>query len=94
MQEAVPAGVGAMAIVGLEPEPLATLCAGASDASTQVSIANENGGGQIVVAGHTDAVHRLVAAAKAARARAILLNVSAPFHCSLMSPAAERIAAS
>jgi [acyl-carrier-protein] S-malonyltransferase len=94
MQEAVPSGVGAMAaIVGLESEPLATLCNEASDASTQVSIANENGGGQIVVAGHADAVHRLVAAAKAARARAILLNVSAPFHCSLMSPAAERVAA-
>jgi [acyl-carrier-protein] S-malonyltransferase len=94
MQEAVPAGVGAMAaVVGMEAEPLATLCAEASDAQAQVSIANENGGGQIVVAGHSEAVHRLVAAAKAARARAILLNVSAPFHCSLMAPAAERVAA-
>ena len=65
----------------------------ASDASTQVSIANENGGGQIVVAGHAAAVQRLVAAVKAAKARAIVLNVSAPFHCSLMSPAAERVAA-
>jgi [acyl-carrier-protein] S-malonyltransferase len=94
MQEAVPAGLGAMAaVVGLEAEPLGVLCAEASDTQAQVSIANENGGGQIVVAGHAQAVHRLIAAAKAARARAILLNVSAPFHCSLMLPAAERVAA-
>jgi len=94
MQEAVPAGVGAMAaIVGMESEPLTTLCAEASDVDAQVSIANENGGGQIVVAGHAAAVQRLVAAVKAAKARAIVLNVSAPFHCSLMSPAAERVAA-
>ena len=94
MQEAVPAGVGAMAaIVGMESEPLTTLCAEASDGDAQVSIANENGGGQIVVAGHAAAVQRLVVAAKAAKARAILLNVSAPFHCALMQPAAERVAA-
>lgn len=94
MQEAVPAGLGAMAaVVGLEAAPLAALCAEASDARGQVDIANENGGGQIVVAGHAEAVTRLIAAAKAQRARAILLNVSAPFHCSLMRPAAERVAA-
>ncbi len=94
MQEAVPAGVGAMAaVVGLEAEPLEALCAEASAPAAQVTIANENGGGQIVVAGHAEAVARLVAAVKAARARAILLNVSAPFHCSLMQPAAERVAA-
>jgi len=46
-----------------------------------------------VVAGHADAVGRLVAEVKAARGKAILLNVSAPFHCSLMQPAAERLAA-
>jgi [acyl-carrier-protein] S-malonyltransferase len=94
MQEAVPAGLGAMAaVVGLAAAPLAALCAEASDAAGQVDIANENGGGQIVVAGHASAVARLVAAAKAQRARAILLNVSAPFHCALMRPAAERVAA-
>ena len=93
MQDAVPAGVGAMAaIVGLEPQQVETLCAAASDSDAQVSVANENGGGQLVVAGHTPAVERLVVAVKSARGRAILLNVSAPFHCSLMQPAAARLA--
>ncbi len=94
MQEAVPAGLGAMAaIVGLEPEQVEALCVEAGTADAQVSVANENGGGQLVVAGHAQAVARLVALAKAARARAIPLQVSAPFHCSLMQPAAERVAA-
>lgn len=93
MQEAVPAGIGAMAaIVGLEAEKLEALCVQHSSADDQVSIANENGGGQLVVAGHTAAVQRLVAEVKASRGKAILLNVSAPFHCSLMQPAAERLA--
>ena len=94
MQEAVPAGVGAMAaIVGVEAATLEALCLEHSAAGDQVSIANENGGGQLVVAGHSAAVQRLVAAVKANRGKAILLNVSAPFHCSLMQPAAERLAA-
>lgn len=93
MQEAVPAGVGAMAaIVGLEAERLAALCEQHSASGEQVSIANENGGGQLVVAGHSAAVNRLVADVKASRGKAILLNVSAPFHCALMQPAAERLA--
>ena len=93
MQEAVPAGVGAMAaIVGIEAERLAALCEQHSATGEQVSIANENGGGQLVVAGHSAAVQRLVADVKASRGKAILLNVSAPFHCALMQPAAERLA--
>ncbi len=94
MQDAVPAGVGAMAaIVGLEPAKVEAMCADLSGPDAQVGVANENGGGQLVVAGHSAAVHRLVAEVKAIRGKAILLNVSAPFHCGLMRPAAERLAA-
>lgn len=94
MQAAVPAGVGAMAaIVNVPAEDLEARCLAASREGSAVTIANENGGGQLVVAGHADAVGRLVAEVKAARGKAILLNVSAPFHCSLMQPAAERLAA-
>jgi [acyl-carrier-protein] S-malonyltransferase len=57
-----------------------------------LSPANENGGGQIVVAGHTDAVARLVALVGERKGRAIPLNVSAPFHCALMQQAADRLA--
>lgn len=93
MQAAVPAGVGAMAaVIGMEPASLEALCLSCSSESAQVSPANENGGGQIVVAGHSSAVGDLVAQAKAQGARAIPLRVSAPFHCSLMQPAAERLA--
>lgn len=93
MQAAVPAGVGAMAaIINVPAEDLEARCAAASREDSAVTIANENGGGQLVVAGHADAVGRLVAEVKAARGKAILLNVSAPFHCSLMQPAAERLA--
>jgi [acyl-carrier-protein] S-malonyltransferase len=57
-----------------------------------LSPANLNGAGQVVVAGHADAVERLVALAKGRRARAQLLSVSAPFHCALMAPAADGVA--
>lgn len=94
MQAAVPAGVGAMAaIVNVPADELAARCAAISGEGGVVSIANENGGGQLVVAGHADAVARLVAEVKAARGKAILLNVSAPFHCALMQPAADAVAA-
>jgi [acyl-carrier-protein] S-malonyltransferase len=94
MQDAVPAGVGAMAaIIGLEVDELERLCAQASTAEAVVSPANENGGGQIVVAGHAAAVERLSDLAHEADARAIPLKVSAPFHCALMQPAADRLAA-
>jgi [acyl-carrier-protein] S-malonyltransferase len=94
MQAAVPAGVGAMAaIVNVPADDLAAQCAALSGEGGVVSIANENGGGQLVVAGHSEAVARLVAQVKAARGKAIMLNVSAPFHCALMQPAADRVAA-
>jgi len=96
MQDAVPAGTGAMAaVIGLAPAELEALCAEAAPADGRVEVvapANENGGGQIVVAGHAGAVDRLVALAKSRKAKAIPLKVSAPFHCALMQPAADRLA--
>jgi len=95
MQAAVPAGVGAMAaIFGIDPASLEDLCAqiNGDGAGEIVSPANENGGGQVVVAGHTGAVARLVAKVKESGGKVIQLNVSAPFHCSLMAPAAARLA--
>ncbi len=92
MQESVPAGQGGMAaIIGMDAEALEALCEQAAEGEV-LSPANENGGGQIVVAGHQAAVTRLVALAKSQQARAIPLKVSAPFHCALMQPAAERLA--
>lgn len=92
MQEAVPVGVGAMAaILGVEPEILAALCEEAAQGEV-VSPANFNSPGQIVIAGHTGAVNRAIELAKAKGYRkAMLLPVSAPFHCSLMMPAGERL---
>ena len=94
MQEAVPVGTGAMAaILGLDKEKLETVCVQASE-NQVVAPANFNSGGQIVIAGHAEAVDRAVALAKAEGAkRAMLLPVSAPFHCPLMTPAGERLAA-
>jgi len=92
MQEAVEPGVGAMAaIIGAQLDELEAVCAEVAGEEI-VAPANENGGGQTVVAGHAGAVARLVAAAKERRWRAIPLKVSAPFHCSLMAPAAARLA--
>jgi [acyl-carrier-protein] S-malonyltransferase len=93
MQEAVPAGVGAMAaIVGLDAATVAAACAEAAQGEV-VSPANLNGGGQIVIAGHKAAVVRASDAMKAKGAKmAKLLAVSAPFHCGLMQPAADRLA--
>src|ERR1035437_3728550 len=92
MQEAVPVGTGAMAaILGLAPEQVEELCR-ASAQGEVLSPANFNSPGQIVIAGHTAAVRRAVEAAPAAGAkRAVLLPVSAPFHCALMRPAQERL---
>jgi [acyl-carrier-protein] S-malonyltransferase len=94
MQEAVPAGVGAMAaILGLAADEVLAACRESAGAEV-VSPANLNGGGQVVIAGHKAAVERACAAAKARGAkRAVPLAVSAPFHCALMQPAAERLAA-
>jgi [acyl-carrier-protein] S-malonyltransferase len=93
MQEAVPVGVGAMAaILGLDAEVVARACADAGDGGV-VSPANLNAPGQVVIAGHHEAVARAIERAKALGAkRVILLAVSAPFHCSLMSPAEDRLA--
>lgn len=93
MQEAVPAGTGAMAaILGLEDAQVIEACAGAAQGQV-VSAVNFNSPGQVVIAGHAAAVERAMEAAKAMGAkRALPLPVSAPSHCALMQPAAERLA--
>lgn len=93
MQEAIPEGAGAMAaVLGLENDRVEELCARFSG-KLIAEVANINAPGQVVVAGDTEAVDQLIVEAKEAGAqRTILLNVSAPFHCSLMQPAAERLA--
>jgi [acyl-carrier-protein] S-malonyltransferase len=92
MQEAVPLGVGAMAaILGVESEILAEICLEAAQGEI-VSPANFNSPGQIVIAGHAGAVARVIEIAKNRGFRkTMLLPVSAPFHCSLMAPAGERL---
>jgi [acyl-carrier-protein] S-malonyltransferase len=93
MQEAVPVGQGAMAaILGLDEAGVARACQEAAEGEV-VSPANLNAPGQIVIAGSAAAVARAGERAKALGAkRAIPLQVSAPFHCALMDPAAERLA--
>jgi [acyl-carrier-protein] S-malonyltransferase len=93
MQAAVPVGVGAMAaLLGLEFEPAVAIAAEAAQGQV-CQAANDNGGGQVVVSGDKAAVERAVEIAKAKGARrAMLLPVSAPFHCSLMQPAADVMA--
>jgi [acyl-carrier-protein] S-malonyltransferase len=93
MQEAVPAGVGAMAaILGLDAEGVVAACAEAAQGQV-VEPVNFNTPEQIVIAGHREAVARAIDAATARGAkRGVLLPVSAPFHSSLMRPAAERLA--
>lgn len=94
MQDAVPVGTGAMAaLMGLDAAGTRSVCAQASAPGEPVEPANFNGAGQIVISGHAAAVDRAIALAKPAGAkRAVKLAVSAPFHCSLMKPAAERLA--
>ena len=93
MQEAVPVGTGAMAaILGLDQETLERVCQDAAQGQV-VSPANFNSAGQVVIAGNTEAVDRAMSLAKENGAkRALPLPVSAPFHCSLMIPAGERLA--
>ncbi|HEY3307327.1 MAG TPA: ACP S-malonyltransferase [Desulfuromonadaceae bacterium] len=93
MQEAVPVGVGAMAaILSIDKDALIEICAEAAQGEV-VSPANFNSPGQIVIAGHATAVNRAIEVAKGKGFRkAMLLPVSAPFHCALMKPAAERLA--
>ena len=90
MQQAVPAGAGAMAVVlGLETQAVRELCEVAGEGGT-VSPANYIGSGQVVIAGAKPAVARAMALAKERGAKRVLdLSVSAPFHCELMQPAAE-----
>jgi [acyl-carrier-protein] S-malonyltransferase len=94
MQQAVPVGEGAMAaILGLDRAAVEEACRAAAEGQV-VSPANVNGPGQIVIAGHSAAVERAMWACKSAGAkRAVRLAVSAPFHCALMRPAQERLAA-
>ena len=92
MQEAVPEGVGAMAaLLGLEPDTVETICLDAAEGEV-VSPANFNSPGQVVIAGHSGAVERAMRLAGERGARkAVPLPVSAPFHCSLMQPAEDRL---
>jgi len=92
MQEAVPAGVGAMAaLLGIELPTVLSVCERAAQGQV-VAPANLNSQMQIVIAGHQEAVERAISLAKESGAkRAILLQVSAPFHCSLLKPAEERL---
>ena len=103
MQAAVAPGVGAMAaLLGVEMDQAAAICAAAAiwrrdgepDLQQVVQAANDNGGGQVVISGHREAVERAIEVAKAQGVkRAMLLPVSAPFHCALMRPAADEMAA-
>lgn len=92
MQQAVPEGVGAMAaIMSLDEDAVRAACADAAQGEV-VQAVNFNAPGQVVIAGHKDAVARAIAACKARGAkRAMNLPVSAPFHSSLMQPAGERL---
>lgn len=93
MQEAVPAGVGAMsAIIGLDNDAIAKACEEAAQGQV-VSPVNFNSPGQVVIAGNKEAVERANALCKAAGAkRALPLPVSVPSHCALMKPAADKLA--
>jgi [acyl-carrier-protein] S-malonyltransferase len=93
MQKAVPVGMGAMAaLLGLDYDAARAVAAEAAQGEV-CQAANDNGAGQVVVSGHKSAVERAVEIAKSKGAkRAMLLPVSAPFHCALMQPAAEVMA--
>ncbi|WP_131193953.1 ACP S-malonyltransferase [Lichenihabitans psoromatis] len=92
MQAAVPAGVGAMAaLLGTDAEQAGAIAADAAEGDV-CDIANDNGGGQVVLSGHAAAIDRAIALAKQRGVkRAVLLNVSAPFHCGLMRSAADKM---
>ena len=98
MQKAVPAGEGAMAaLLGADMKQAEEICAEAAmapDGTKQcVEPANDNGGGQVVISGHKAAVERAIEISKTKGVRrAMLLPVSAPFHCALMAPAADAMA--
>ena len=94
MQEAVPKGTGAMAaVIGLDDDKIEAVCTQvAADTGLVIEAVNYNAPGQLVIAGHADAVEASLPVLKEAGAkRALPLPVSAPFHCALMQPAAERL---
>ena len=94
MQEAVPQGTGAMAaVIGLDDDKIEAVCARvATDTGCVIEAVNYNAPGQLVIAGHVEAVEACLPLMKEAGAkRALTLPVSAPFHCALMEPAAERL---
>ncbi len=92
MQQAVPVGVGAMAaLMGLEPDVVKAVASEAAQGEV-CDVANDNAPGQIVVSGNKAAVERAVEIAKGKGSRAMMLQVSAPFHCKLMQPAADVMA--
>ncbi|MFU8855618.1 MAG: ACP S-malonyltransferase [Deferrisomatales bacterium] len=95
MQEAVPLGTGSMAaILGLEADRVRSICVEVTRDGAVVEMANDNSPGQAVISGHVAAVEEASRRMKEAGAkRAVPLPVSAPFHCSLMAPAGERLAA-
>ena len=93
MQQAVPLGSGAMAaVIGGELRAIEAACVQARGEQV-CSVANSNSPSQVVIAGNTDAVDRAIELLKGVAKRVIKLNVSAPFHCSLMKPAQEKLAA-
>ena len=101
MQKAVPVGIGAMAaLLGIDIDQARDIASAASEIDEATgeqricAAANDNAPGQVVVSGHKSAVERAIAiAAERGFKRSILLPVSAPFHCSLMPPAADAMAA-
>ncbi|MBB2202984.1 ACP S-malonyltransferase [Gluconacetobacter tumulisoli] len=102
MQKAVPAGEGGMAaLIGVDLDQARDICAeaailrveGQPERTETIEVANDNGGGQIVISGRIAAVERAIGIARGRGVkRAVLLPVSAPFHCSLMAPAADAMA--
>jgi len=95
MQEAVPAGLGGMsAVLGLDAPIVEHHCRNASDDSARVWSSNDNCPGQVVISGHLAAIERVTTPLQQAGARRVSpLKVSAPFHCPLMKPVADRLAA-
>jgi len=91
MQQAVPVGVGSMAaIIGMDLDQVQEIAQEASQADNICEVANDNSVGQIVISGHKEAIEKAVALATEKGAKkAVILPVSAPFHCSLMAPAAK-----
>jgi [acyl-carrier-protein] S-malonyltransferase len=94
MQQAIPLGVGAMAaIVGLTDEQVRDICIQSSNSQEEVTPANYNAIGQVVIAGHTSAVLRAIQLAESMQAKlAKIIPVSVPCHCDLLKPAAEKFA--